>query len=140
MKSLTIEELKALEVGDYVWVVDMVHNNPLEYIKLYLIGDKGIVGKKEDGHLLHLEFGFGWGSGDLCGYGTEWLAYKNKEQSEAKGEIIELPSSYDEFEKFITQYSKGQVSIIEVYEKVVLDAACRLGELKRERAKDREKT
>ena len=29
-------------------------------------------------------------------YATKWLAYKNKEQSEAKGEIVELPCKLED--------------------------------------------
>lgn len=86
MKALTIEQLKALEVGDWVWVVEKedaypTHDFRGEYCRKvppYLDG-----------------FCYGWqGFGGFYkyeDYGTKWLAYKNKEQAEAKGEIVELP-------------------------------------------------
>lgn len=94
MKPLTIEELKKLEVGDWVWVVEKegaypTHDFRGEYCRKvppYLDG-----------------FCYGWhGNGGYYkyeDYGKKWLAYKNKEQAEAKSEIVELPC-----EEFIPMY------------------------------------
>lgn len=77
MKPLTIDELKALEVGDWVWCIQ---KEPRE---------RGYMQKSDKSN----EYFFDskeW----LCpysGYGKTWLAYKNKEQAESKGEIVELP-------------------------------------------------
>lgn len=70
MKPLTIEELKALEVGDWVWLID-----------LKLGVNTGYEQKDEDFN----EYA------DFSNYGKTWLAYKNKEQAEAKGESVKLP-------------------------------------------------
>lgn len=77
MKPLTIEELKALQVGDWVWIVDKISNNQgyalVERSKA--IGDKGFMSPA-----LNRSYGFGY----YDTYGTNWLAYKNKEQAEAE--------------------------------------------------------
>lgn len=75
MKPLTIEELKALEVGDWVWedkskVYEFVKDKTDEFL---LILVDGIL----DRHY-------------YSDYGKTWLAYKNKEQAECKGEIVEI--------------------------------------------------
>lgn len=79
MKPLTTEQLKALEVGDWVWVVEKedaypTHDFRGEYCRKvppYLDG-----------------FCYGWnGFGGFYkyeDYGTKWLAYKNKERAEAE--------------------------------------------------------
>lgn len=122
MKPLTIEQLKALEAGDWVWIVNLEHNTPIGYVKLYLIGSYGIVGRKEDGHLFQLEFGLG--DGDLFGYGTNWLAYKNKEQAEAKGEILERRVKKMKYERLT--YRVGAIVETNWKQKRILD---RLAEL-----------
>lgn len=78
-KPLTIDELKALEVGDWVWVESNT------YGKTYAVVDD----TDKDGLLLNAISLFGWLA--YADYGTNWLAYKNKEQAEIKGEIGELP-------------------------------------------------
>lgn len=107
MKPLTIEELKALEVGDWVWVIDK-QTNTSKYRQLsFMWADGELLGetrfeftssRRQRGFHRH-----------ACNYGKSWLAYKNKEQAEAKGEIVELPckvgdtvyrwlyGNYDEF-------------------------------------------
>lgn len=75
MKPLTIEQLKALEVGDWVWVEHGIHKL---YCKIYN-NTRDLLGIGGNTYL------------DYSDYGTKWLAYKNKEQAEAKGEIVELP-------------------------------------------------
>lgn len=96
MKPLTIEELKALKAGDWLWVkskigdivsgyymVDFLLKDPVRYIKgdmVLLSVDRTITVIPND-------------------YGTQWLAYKNKEQAEAKGEIVELPCIREVFKK-----------------------------------------
>lgn len=74
MKPLTIEELRSLEVGNWVWedkskVYEFIKDNTDEFV---LVLCDGIL----DRHY-------------YADYGTNWLAYKNKEQAEAKGEIVE---------------------------------------------------
>lgn len=92
MKPLTIEQLKSLKVGDWVWVVlteegqkeasnrrrDISHM----YLIVYSVSEKGM----ELGAIMYSSFDYLFKD-----YGKTWLAYKNKEQEEAKGEIVELP-------------------------------------------------
>lgn len=79
MKPLTIEELKALEVGDWVWLIS-VQDSDASYGQIdEWMGDKII---RSDRACITI---------DTCDYGERWLAYKNKEQAECKGEIVELP-------------------------------------------------
>lgn len=99
MKPLTIEQLKALEVGDWVWCVDTKTG-----ASSYVQKDSKI---KDYFCIVTL---------NLCyyNYGTKWLAYKNKEQAEAKGEIVELPCKIGDEAWFVV--TKGKLSkIIETY-------------------------
>lgn len=90
MKPLTIEQLKSLEVGDWVWIViDNLEEELCCHTSYYKLVKKihydigidtlSFTGVEEDPELA------------LSIYGTKWLAYKNKEQAESKGEIVELP-------------------------------------------------
>lgn len=79
MKPLTIEELRNLEVGDWVWVIRKEENQK---------GYAEIMSLSDDEIELHAHFF--WFFLDFSDYGTKWLAYKNKEQAEAKDEIVEL--------------------------------------------------
>lgn len=81
-KPLTIEQLKALEVGDWVWIESET------YGKTYAVIEDSI----QDGVLLSAVSLFGWLN--YADYGKTWLAYKNKEQAECKGEIVELPEPF----------------------------------------------
>ncbi len=76
MKALTIEEIKQLKYGDWVWI------------------------KTNNSQYLRVNFSSEILSGEtLCGiktyyyadYGKTWVAYKNKEQAECRGELVELP-------------------------------------------------
>lgn len=92
MKPLTIEQLKSLEVGDWVWVVEKENAYPNNYFH----GEYcRITPPYIDGLC------YGWqGSGGFykyCDYDTKWLAYKNKEQAETKGEIVELPCKVGDY-------------------------------------------
>ena len=80
MKPLTIDELKSLEGGDWVWVITPTNNG--EYY------EKGFASDNEAfvGYSLHYQVEVLYSD-----YGTKWLAYKNKEQAESNGEIVELP-------------------------------------------------
>lgn len=81
-KSLSIDELKSLEVGDWVWIESNT------YGKTYAVVDD----TNKDGLLLNSISLFGWLA--YSDYGAKWLAYNNKEQAEAKGQIVELPEPY----------------------------------------------
>lgn len=80
MKPLTIKELKALAEGDWVYVIDKKwldeYKKVLNQDATCIVFEEGNVDTQDD---------FDWDS-----YGTRWVAYKNKEQAEAKGEIVEL--------------------------------------------------
>ncbi|MDE6966577.1 MAG: hypothetical protein K2O94_06330 [Clostridiales bacterium] len=78
MKPLTIEELKSLEVGDWVWIETPQHTDG-QYLQVHYGGVNSIqcYKVKNENELLLL----------YSDYGKTWLAYKNKEQAEAKGEI-----------------------------------------------------
>ena len=89
MKPLTTDELKALKVGDWVWI------KILKEERHYDLLDTGYYRKSKFFDNEDKMFDTGWhGFGNSFlyeNYGTSWLAYKNKEQAEAKGEIVELP-------------------------------------------------
>ena len=75
-KPLTIEELKALKVGDWVWVVSRLSNIGIyEQIRC------------SDATSMFFDSGYCISYSE---YETKWAIYKNKEQAEAKGEIVEL--------------------------------------------------
>ncbi len=67
-KPLTIEELKALQVGDWVWVEDL-NDGRKEYCQFFGIEDDAVM--FEDGKIL-------WA---INFYGTDWVVYNNNEQS-----------------------------------------------------------
>lgn len=86
MKPLTIEQLKELQVGDWVWIIVLSFdgvNNPHkgDYYRIHP-------------YLMDGELSCGWRGYTTAfkysDYGDKWLAYKNKEQAEAKGEIVEV--------------------------------------------------
>lgn len=73
-KPLTIEELKALQVGDWVWIVRI---EPIDKRQsYYAIADNisRLLVRCSTGHI----------SFDYSDYGIKWLAYKNKEFAEAE--------------------------------------------------------
>jgi len=74
MKPLTIEELKALEVGDWVWVIDKDYEEQGNYVSILDVAISWL----ETDSINGVE-AFYWED-----YGTKWLAYKNKEQAEAE--------------------------------------------------------
>lgn len=75
MKPLTIEQLKSLEVGDWVWVVDIESpKHGSGYWQVHGFAETHI----------HLNQGTARWVAPKALYGKEWLAYKNKEQAECK--------------------------------------------------------
>lgn len=80
-KPLTIDELKALPVGDWVYVMTADGK----------YGAYGRVCEKFDDDNFRVETIESYLVDPYSDYGTKWLAYKNKEQAETKGEIVELP-------------------------------------------------
>lgn len=106
MKPLTIEQLKKLEVGDWVWIVSLeknvgVYSKIEEYIDPITMRQftqlKGLRGLSYDN------------------YGKKWLAYKNKEQAEAKGEIVELPCGVGDAVYTIGNAKIAEEKVLEIY-------------------------
>lgn len=85
MKPLTIEQLKALEVGDWVWIVALCEDYKTAYVHLV-----GVYGDYFIANYSGLYNSFAYSD-----YGKTWLAYKNKEQEECKGEYKEYSEIYD---------------------------------------------
>ena len=72
MRHLKIDELKSLELGDWIWLVDTQNRNGAYVIKQHIP-----FGEDEK------EFCFdsiaGYGKRSYQDYGKTWFAYKNKE-------------------------------------------------------------
>lgn len=90
---LTIDELRALKAGDWVWVIikqpvagDLPHDG-----RYYQSANYEFMKNKNKGHVFNGYSRFY----PYSAYGTKWIAYKNKEQAESKGEIVELPCLRD---------------------------------------------
>lgn len=79
-KPLTLEELKALKKGDWVWMVD---NEIPQYSGYYQIDLFAI------SHL-HLRQGLGKTVIPFLTYGDQWEAYKNEEEAKAEARLKEL--------------------------------------------------
>lgn len=95
MKPLSIEEIKQLKCGDWVWVVG-IERKFNEYGQIKCNSQEKWVG----GTFEYLYFN----------YGKTWLAYRNKEQAECKGELVEFPRIIhpNELEWFVQyQYPSG---------------------------------
>lgn len=114
MKPLTIEQLKALEVGDWVWVIQVGNDKSGGYMTISAINQKA-----------------------YSHYGKEWLAYKNKEQAETKGEIVEFPYLDSHFDNlgfgtiFYREHYTGTVEREMYFNKT--EAERRISELKGEK-------
>lgn len=117
MKPLTIEELKNLEVGDWVYIVherDPYYNmfyakkislpDDLSNDWLYL-GTRGCI------------YTFRYSEFD-----TKLRAYKNKEQAEATGEIVELPNGWIDTLKLLTVAAMCYIDIKHLIESRMKDS------------------
>ncbi len=98
MKALSIEEIKQLKKDDWVWVElkckfvlkikDMEYTYKCSNKSLYFqIEDIDMINKlilitPYEDYSLILPYD---------DYGKTWVAYKNKEQADCKGELVELP-------------------------------------------------
>lgn len=115
-KPLTVKELKALKVGDWVWIICPLGCDGIYACKSDDSTDTHFADSNE-----FIEFecdktlGFGYDS-----YGTGWIAYKNKEQAEAKGKIVELPCAIesDIFIKHENGIEVTQVVAMTLYEDI----------------------
>lgn len=83
MKPLSIEELKRLKIGDWVWLTDETG-----HLGRYVA--KTIAPIKEYDKTFNFDSLLGSYTYSYFTYGTIWLAYKNKEQVECKGELVEF--------------------------------------------------
>lgn len=86
MKPLTIEELKKLEVGDWVWLIDKVGDT-----KSYWS-----ISENTNEYLFVYQECYCFGTLNYAEYGTKWLAYKNKEQAEGKEDSIKILEAENE--------------------------------------------
>ncbi len=78
MNKLTIEQLKDLEVGDWVWLILKDGKGYYDQIIDMWVGDGWMLFKKA----VSMQF--------YSKYGKTWLAYKNKEEAEGKEDIDSL--------------------------------------------------
>lgn len=77
MKALTIEELKALSIGDFVWMVSLLKGYiPTSYHEITWGVSEELFYTLSNGMRNCVIY---------ADYGRTWLAYKNKEQAESKG-------------------------------------------------------
>lgn len=87
MKPLTIEELKTLEVLDWMWIKILIPTKSCKgedkYVQIQSNVENGIGTYDIFSDWLTYE-----------DYGKTWLAYKNKEQAEAKGEIVDIEDTF----------------------------------------------
>ncbi len=119
---LTIDELKSLEIGDWVWVETF--DKHFYYKILVPSVDEMVFSYRHYTDVMK-----------YSDYGKTWLAYKNKEQAECNGEIVELPCIL----KSHSTYPKNQVVYINEFGSIIVerfsyeqDAERRLAELKGE--------
>lgn len=79
-KYLTLRELNSLEEGDWVWVIDLTTNTGSYKQVNDVCKEEEWIWFEEDCYASH-----------YSDYNKGWIAYKNKEFAEAKGEFVELP-------------------------------------------------
>ncbi len=112
MKALSIEEIKQLQCDNWVWVVDKDDayrsgEEPCgEYYKVSSSINHHYLEVSSNGTNNYYKFYYE----DYC---KTWLAYKNKEQAECKGELVELPRIIhpNELEWFVQyQYPSGIIN------------------------------
>lgn len=95
MKPLTIEQLKTLKEGDWIWIIlkdefysfSGSHKFRSPHDGTYYV----IYDREETGLSVLTIFENRTMWVDYSDYGTRWIAYKNKEYAEVKGDILELP-------------------------------------------------
>lgn len=79
MKPLTIEELKALPVGDWVWII----NKQFNVLRYYQQSKKCCEAFSVYGECYSTFL--------YSDYGTKWIAYKNKELAKIKLDDEQIP-------------------------------------------------
>lgn len=88
MKPLSIEEIKNLEVGDWVWLTDSEG-----HLGRYVVKAEAPI--EEDDKTFNFDSLSGSWTYDYSYYGTKWLAYKNKEQAECDNSYDLLKVKYE---------------------------------------------
>lgn len=122
-KSLTIEELKKLEVSDWIWVVDLVKNNYSAYVQK---DTKSVDNFNQLSWVL-----------SYSDYGKKWIAYKNKEEvvegkvvyarSLSNGEQDVFPAKLkNELKTTKFQLESGQLK--EDFESTSITLPCKIGD------------
>lgn len=98
MKPLTVEELKALKVGDWVWISRSSNNKTSGYVTDIDFTAKMFTCKSVNRVAT---------TARIADYGTTWLAYKNKE--EAEGVYDKLQAECDDKERYtIELYNRAR--------------------------------
>lgn len=89
MKALTLEQLKALEIGEWVYVVDL-ENKSGGYYHLITPYSNTFCGETIDGerHSMYIC--------QYSSYGKTWVVYRNKEEAECKEKIVKLICEVDD--------------------------------------------
>lgn len=103
MKPLTIDELRALKAGDWVWIIDIEKQSG--YYRQVTINDNN------EKIVFYGEFTNGYCPFET--YGKTWLAYKNKEQAECKGEIVEFPCKVGDTVYWAWSLERKQAEVFE---------------------------
>lgn len=117
MRPLTIDELRALKAGEWLWVCGTRYGNQYAHICL----------QNFEENYINLTLTFGSNERfSYSTYGETWLAYKNKEQAESKGEIVELPCNVGDTVYWVSCF--GQLKVKE-FTAVSIDAKTIDGEL-----------
>ncbi len=91
MKALTIKEIKQLKEDEWVYIVNLEDSEKTGYYKFVEFRP---ITTYFYTHIVDGKFSI------ICistsAYGDTWLAYKNKEQAECKGELVELICKLDD--------------------------------------------
>ncbi len=82
-KPLTIEELKALQIGDWVWIIDRANSSIGKYYKI--VDGTAYAPRVNFLRVISGMFDYAFRFFD---YGATWTAYKNREQAEGKDEYM----------------------------------------------------
>jgi hypothetical protein len=121
MKPLTIDELRNLEVGDWVWIVVLDKEElTLDTQSYYRILEPQAAYQKK--FLMFSHDNIKRDGLDFDTYGTKWLAYKNKEQAESEitnGSILRMLSNAEladflcseDFQRLKMSYSSSVLGI-----------------------------
>lgn len=115
MKALSIRKLKGIKAGDWVWIKGIKGDDTL--INLYENGAyyqvAAVSSEYKDSNFEAVSMFPAFRTIlNYADYGKTWFAYKNREQAECKGKLIELPRIIhpNELEWFVQyQYESGVI-------------------------------